>query len=172
MTKLANVARSGGRLFIAIQRWILILAGAALVLDVFAEVVLRYVMRHFLFGTDELAAMIAVWVYFFGAAHATHTRTHIEGGIVITIIKQQVSRYKIRFAVLIVTMIMGVVFTYMAYEWCHWTVTEGITTTSLLMPTIYGEVAMLIGAVLMEVYFGIEAAETWQKIRQGSPEVK
>lgn len=167
---IANLARSTGRRVIALQKWIIIVASAALVIDIFIEVLLRYVFERPIFGTDELASMIAVWVYFIGAAHATHTRVHIEGGFISAILKKQSHRDIIRFAVLIVTLIICSVFVYMAFEWCLWTVENKVATTSLFFPKIYGDGAMLIGAVLMLIYFSIEAAETLKRVRQSSAE--
>ncbi len=167
---IANLARSTGKRFITLQKWIIIIASAALVIDIFIEVLLRYVFKHPIFGTDELASMIAVWVYFIGAAHATHTRIHIEGGFVSAVIKKQSHRDIIRFAVLIVTLMVGLIFAYMSFEWCLWTVENKVATTSLFFPKIYGDVAMLIGALLMIVYFSIEAVETLQRIRRSSAE--
>ena len=159
-----------GRHFLTLQKGVLIVAFSLLVIDVFTEVVLRYVFKHPIFGTDELASMVAVWVYFIGAAHATHTRTHIEGGVVATFIKKQLIVDSIRLVVLIFTLIVGFMLVYMAYDWCLWTIQNDVTTTSLFFPTIYGEVAMLIGAVLMVVYFGIETAEIVQRLRQSGRE--
>ncbi|MFC1914935.1 TRAP transporter small permease [Chloroflexota bacterium] len=165
-----NLVRSTGRRFITVQKWIIIVASAALVIDIFIEVLLRYVFKHPIFGTDELASMIAVWVYFIGAAHATHTKVHIEGGFMSAVLKQQSHRDIVRFAVLVVTLIVGFVFAYMSFEWCLWTVENKVATTSLFFPKIYGDVAMLIGAVLMIVYFSIEATEILRRLRQGSTE--
>ena len=161
-----NLASAVGRRFIALQKWILIVAFSFLVLVVFTQVVLRYVFQHPIFGTDELASMIAVWVYFIGAAHATYTRTHIEGGFLASIFKRQSVVDTIRLVVLIFTLIVCFIFIFMAYEWCRWTVENNVTTTSLFFPTIWGEVAMLIGAILMTVYFTIETVETARKLRQ------
>ena len=161
---IARAASYIGRRFIALQKWIIIVASAALVVDIFIEVLLRYVFKHPIFGTDELASMIAVWVYFIGAAHATHTRTHIEGGFISVIFKQQSHRDIVRFAVLVVTLIVGFVFAYMSFEWCIWIIENKVATTSLFFPKIYGDVAMLIGAVLMIVYFSIEAIETMKRL--------
>ena len=168
---LVEVAASIGRRIISIQKWIIIIASAALVIDIFVEVLLRYVFKHPIFGTDELASMIAVWVYFIGAAHATHTRTHIEGGFISAILKKQHYRDIVRFTVLIITLIVGAIFAFMSLEWCIWTVESNVMTTSLFFPKIYGEVAMFIGAVLMLVYFSIEAVETLKRVRQRNAEV-
>jgi len=40
---IANLVRSTGRRFITLQKWIIIVASAALVIDIFIEVLLRYV---------------------------------------------------------------------------------------------------------------------------------
>jgi len=58
----------------------------------------------------------------------------------------------------------------MSFEWCLWTVENKVATTSLFFPKIYGDIAMLIGALLMIVYFSTEAVETLQRIRRGSVE--
>lgn len=168
MSMTVTLASVVGRRFIALQRWILIVASSFLVLVVFTEVVLRYVFEHPIFGTDELASMIAVWVYFIGAAHASYTRTHIEGGFLASIFKKSSVVDTIRLVVLVFTLIVCFIFIFMAYEWCLWTVQNNVTTTSLFFPKIWGEVAMLIGAILMSVYFAIETIEIVHKLRQGS----
>ena len=157
-----------GRHIVSLQKWILVVASSILIVDIFAEVLLRYVLHRPIFGTDELASLIAVWVYFFGAANATRTRTHIEGGFANVLIKKEYYKNLLRFIVLIITLIVGAVFTYLAYEWSVWTIINNVATTSLFFPTIYGEIAMLIGAILMMVYFGIEAVEIFKKLRKGT----
>ena len=166
MTRATSFMLTIGRRFLTLQKGILIVASLFLVIDVFAEVLLRYVFKHPIFGTDELASLVAVWVYFIGAAYATQTRTHIEGSFVSAFVKKQVVVDSVRLVVLIFTLIICVMFAYMSYDWCIWTIENNVQTTSLFFPTIYGEIAMLIGAILMIIYFSIEVVEITYKLRQ------
>ena len=168
MPNITSLVVRVGRQVVSLQRWILVVASSILIVDIFVEVLFRYVLKSPIFGTDELASLIAVWVYFFGAANATHTRTHIEGGFANVLLRKESHKNLLRFIVLIITLIVGVMFAYFAYEWCSWTIVHNVATTSLFFPTIYGEIAMLIGAILMIIYFGIEAAEIFRKLRKGT----
>ena len=147
------------KLFINIQKGVLIVTLALLVGVVFAEVILRYVLKFPVFGTDEFASLVVVWTYFIGTAHCSYTRTHIEGGLVSSISKSPLVHKRVRLAVLVFTIATCVVFSILSYNWCLWTIRTNVTTTALFFPTIYGEIAMFIGAILMTIYFGIEIAE-------------
>lgn len=166
MKRTVNILSAIGRHFISLQKGVIIASSIFLVALVFTEVMLRYVFKAPIFGTDELAIMVAVWVYFIGVAHCTYTRSHIEGGLVSIISQKKLFADSVRLVVLLLTLACCVVFTLMSYEWCLWTIENEVTTTSLLLPTIYGEVAILIGAILMDVYFAIEVAEVVRRLRQ------
>ena len=64
---------------IRLQRLILLVCGVALTIIVFVQVVTRYLMGISLFGIEELASFIAVYLYFVGATHGTWAaRTHLR----------------------------------------------------------------------------------------------
>lgn len=60
-----------------IVRACLALGGAAILLILVTQVVLRYVFQWPIFGAEELARIIAMWVYFIAGAYALAVNQHI-----------------------------------------------------------------------------------------------
>lgn len=58
-------------------RLLLAAGGGALLLILVAQVVLRYVFESPIFGAEELARTIAMWIYFVAGAYALVTHEHI-----------------------------------------------------------------------------------------------
>ena len=51
------------------------------------QVILRYVFKAPLMGTEELLQFPTIWMYMLGAAMASITRTHIECGVLAVYVK-------------------------------------------------------------------------------------
>ena len=58
-------------------RLLLAAGGGALLVILVAQVVLRYVFQSPIFGAEELARALALWVYFIAGAYALATNAHI-----------------------------------------------------------------------------------------------
>lgn len=140
------------------QRGILIALSIMIILDVFIEVVLRYVFQHPILGTDEIAILLGIWIYFFGAAEATRTKTNIEGGLVGSVITRRSYIKWINRVVPLVTVAVCLLFCYFAAVYSIWLIENNVTYTAIVFPKIYGEVSMLLGAVLITVYFLVDIA--------------
>lgn len=58
-------------------RLLLAAGGGALLIILVAQVILRYVFQSPIFGAEELARALALWVYFIAGAYALATHEHI-----------------------------------------------------------------------------------------------
>ena len=67
---------------LSIQRGFIIIAGCVVIVLIFVEVMLRYVFGSPLFGVEEMVTLIAMWLYFLGAAYGAYERSHIKAELV------------------------------------------------------------------------------------------
>ena len=135
---------------VSISEWIVIISSLVLIGVMFLEVLLRYVFKAPLYGTEEIAINVVLWLWFLGMAYATYKGFYIGSNFPI----RKRSAQNI-FAVVkpIFCLIIVLIFCYFSYEYCLWTVVKDIRAVSLRFPLIYGVVAVFIGLVLTAVYF-------------------
>ena len=62
-------------------RAIMFIAMICLGLLMASQVFMRYVLELPFLGMEELAPMLALWIYFSGMAYCSRERDHIEGGL-------------------------------------------------------------------------------------------
>lgn len=65
-----------------LQRLLLVMLGASLVLLVFVGVVSRYLLNTSIFWIEDAVSFSAVYLYFIGATHGTWARGHISASLV------------------------------------------------------------------------------------------
>ena len=80
----------------------MVFTGLGLAVLIFAQVFMRYVLQSPFAGIEEVAILLAVWVYFIGMGYATKQRAHIHGGIVSLVVHDPYKIEMIRFVVSIV----------------------------------------------------------------------
>ncbi|MGE4484847.1 MAG: TRAP transporter small permease [Oscillospiraceae bacterium] len=61
---------------------------------VFATVLMRYVFRVNIYGSDELITVTAMWLYFLGAVYGSYEESHIKGDLLTAFFKKKY-HYKI-----------------------------------------------------------------------------
>ena len=70
-----------------LQRVLLGVSGALVTLLIFVQVFTRYVLHISIFGIEDLASFLAVWLYFIGGSLGAWERAHISASLVDFIIK-------------------------------------------------------------------------------------
>lgn len=123
------------------------------------QVISRYVFDISISGLDELTGHTAVWMYLMGAAYGSFERSQIKAEMIHLVIKNTRVLYGIRaFA----TALGGIVAGYMvkwSYEYVQWSIKKHEVTPTLQIPTVFFQIAILIGAILMTAYLAREACD-------------
>lgn len=116
------------------------------------QVLLRYVFKAPLMGTEELLQFPTIWMYMLGAALASMTRTHIECGVLSVYVKSERIMAVVGIFKNIVTVVVGVWLT----KWCVWyamySLEKAKISALLHIPQFVGDSALAVGVLLMTVY--------------------
>lgn len=118
----------------------------------------RYFLPLPFYGMDELTGHSAVWFYMLGAAYSTYTNDHIRADFLETFgVPARIRYYASLFAACFSVVISGFLVVW-SYRYVMWSMEKHEVTPSLHIPTVYFQSAILIGAILMLLFFIREAA--------------
>ena len=120
-------------------------------------IISRYVVGLPVWGMDELSGHMAIWLYLIGAAYGTYTRKHIKAEIVQMIIKNPRALAIIRVMTVVFSAVIAGYMTAWSYEYLCWSITHHEIMEALGWPTVYFQVPIFIAAILMVIYFVVEA---------------
>ena len=144
------------------QRLLLICLFIPLTLTMFAEVVARYVIGKGFFAIEDFIGYTAVWLYFVGAAVATHERTQIKAEIVSMVFKSPRILNITKAVVAAISVVVAAIMTQWAYGLVTFSIESDFRTPVYQVPFVYFQAAILVGAFLMTAYF---LAELIDRIR-------
>jgi TRAP-type transport system small permease protein len=139
-----------------LQKWFMIVAGSAVVLLVFIQVLLRYVFGSPLFGIEELVCLIAMWLYFIGASYGAYERSHIKADLMHLWFRTPRSLAFANSVSSAVTLLLAAVMVHWSYPYFVWGIKRGETSQALLLPMVLSQSAVFFGAILMCFYFLVE----------------
>lgn len=138
------------------QRLLLICLFLPLTLAMFAEAVARYIIGKGFFAIEDFIGYTAVWLYFVGAAVATHERTQVKAEIVSMIFKSPRTLNITKAVVAAISVVVAAIMTQWAYGLVTFSIESDFRTPVYQVPFVYFQVAILVGAFLMTVYFLVE----------------
>jgi TRAP-type C4-dicarboxylate transport system permease small subunit len=146
-----------------VQRAILIVSSGFLVLLVFAAVVMRYVIHYPGMEVEEIATLVAFWLYFTGAVYGSYERTHIRADLADVIFKNPKANARVKIIASAITCILALIMTYWGYVFFVWGIQMHAESPILQLPMVYAQTSIFFGALFMSFYFLIELVD---KIRQ------
>ena len=135
------------------QRAFMIVAGCAVAVLVFVEVMLRYVFGSPLFGVEEMVCMVAMWLYFMGASYGAFERSHIKADVAHLWFHTSRSRTVITTISSFITVVLAVIMVSWTLPYFIWGLKEGETSQALLLPMVWSQSALFFGAIMMTLYF-------------------
>ena len=150
------------------QRLLLVIIFVPLTIAMFAETFARYVIGQGFFAIEDFIGYTAVWLYFIGAAYATHERTHIKAEVTSMFIKNQRILSVIRAGVAAFSVAVAGVFVYWAYGLIAFSLASDYRTPVYQVPFVIFQGAILVGAVLIAIYFIAEMVDRIRDVRRAS----
>lgn len=135
-----------------ILRLIIILVTTICCFTMLAQVISRYVFETAISGLDELTGHSAVWLYLMGAAYASYEGSQIKAEMVHLFIKNERALSIIRAVASTVGCIVTLYMVSWSYTYVVWSINKHEVTPTLQIPTIYFQIPILIGAVIMCFY--------------------
>jgi TRAP-type transport system small permease protein len=153
---------------LAIQRFILAATGAIVTLLVFVQVVTRYFFAESIFGIEEAATFLAIWLYFVGGAYGAYDRGHISASLVDLVVPRQQARHAVKAFTGALTVMLSAWMTLWATRYFLLTLQRGAMSLELGIEMAWVHAAIPIGLVLMTFYFALELLEDLGKARAGA----
>lgn len=137
---------------VTLLRWTAVLLALALGFLMAAQVVMRYGLKSPFLGMEELAPMMALWVYFLGMAHATRERDHIAGGIITLFVENKTIICAIRMFGTVACLVATCIFGYFAQKQAFFNVSIGRTSPYMGFSKGLWDFSMVVGFSLMGFY--------------------
>ena len=138
------------------QRLLLIILFLPLTLAMFAETVARYVIGKGFFAMEDFIGYTAVWLYFVGAAYATHERTQVKAEITGMFLKNPRTLNIIKAVVAAISVAVAAIMVQWTYKLVAFSIASDFRTPVHQVPFVYFQAGIFVGACLMAVYFFTE----------------
>lgn len=121
-----------------------------------AQVFMRYVISAPFLGIEELAPLLALWVYFLGMAYCSRERDHIEGGMMTLVIKNPRVLLSIRLFGSVVVLAAVLIFLWFAWNFMAFNYSVGRKSTYMRLPKVIWDLSMITGLALMAFYAALQ----------------
>jgi TRAP-type C4-dicarboxylate transport system permease small subunit len=142
--------KAAERVFLAVNRWVLIGLLAAMSVIIFTNVAMRYITSESLPWAEEVSRHMMIWLTFLGAGPVLRYGGHIA----VENLQDAMPRAGAIAVRVIVASLLFAFFGFMAwYGWLYMQRTMFQTTAVTQIPFAYVYSAMPIGAVLLIVHF-------------------
>ena len=125
---------------------------------------LRYIFSFAIFGLEEATVVMAVYVYYIGAALASRDEAQIRVSIIEAILKRSRARQIIDLIADCVTFTVCFIFAYYAFDYARWTITAGIIIEPLGWPQLAIAFSLMLGLGLMGLHHLEQFVRTLQKV--------
>jgi len=159
MSNVLRVLKWLWQMKLALQRLLVVLSGLAITILIFVQVTSRYVFQTAIFGIEEIACYVAVWLYFLGAAVGAEQRGHMSASLVELVLRGETARRVIRLLVCALSVVLCAWMTMWAWSLAKWSLQLGMMSTEINVPVGYAQLAMPVGLALMTLYFFVELVE-------------
>ena len=169
LPKIFRAVKGVHRGILGIQHVFLTIIFLILATAMFAESFARYVIGQGFFAIEDFIGYTAVWLYFIGAAYATHERTQIKADIINMIFKSERTLSIIRAGVAAYSVVIAALLTKWSYAFVLWSISQHETTPVYGVPFVYFQSAFLVGSGLMALYFLLEFIHHSRLAYAGTP---
>ena len=144
---------------VRIQRAVLIVCSVFITVLVFAGVLMRYVFHYPGMEVEEIATLVAFWLYFVGAIYGAYERSHIKTELIHLILKQPRHYAVAKCAASLITLVLASIMSYWGYTFFVWGIEKWARSPVLRLPMVYAQTSIFVGAVFMSLYFLVELVD-------------
>ncbi len=144
---------------VKIQRAVLMAASVFITLLVFGAVLMRYVFHYPGMEVEEIATLVAFWLYFVGAIYGAYERSHIKTELIHLVLKQPRRYAAAKCAASAITLGLSAIMAYWGYVFFVWGIQKWARSPVLQLPMVYAQSSIFVGAVFMSFYFLVELVD-------------
>lgn len=135
----------------------LIVAIILITIVVVTSMTLQVCGRYFLplpfHGLDEFTGHTAVWFYMLGAGYSALKSDHIRADMMEIFKVPDRAQYFISLLASLLSMVISGFMVAWSYNYVQWSIAKHEVTPSLHIPTVYFQSAILVGAILLFLFF-------------------
>ena len=113
----------------------------------------RYFLPLPFYGLDEFTGHTAVWFYMLGAAYSASSSDHIKADMMEILKIPNKARYFISLSASSLSIVISGFMIVWSYQYLRWSISRHEVTPSLHIPAVFFQAAILVGAVLLFLYF-------------------
>jgi len=154
-----------------ITNWILTLGYFTLIALIVIEGTTRYTMQRMPIGLEEIALIVAAWVFFIGIALASRDNRQIKVSILYMVPIPNSFHRRLDIAGDIISVLIGGYFSYIATIFCWHTWEHGLTYEPFRIPLVVQIGALAVGMIFMTIYIlqrGIRRLRQTGEFRPGA----
>ena len=132
--------------------WMIVITSSALILMMTSYVVSRYVLKINFKGFEELAILIAIWLYFCGSAKACREQSQISADMLDMFVKNKTVVSAITVLYRIVGLIVVGMLIYLSWDFLSFNMKLSTTSVFWKIPMYFYHASLIFGFVLMFVF--------------------
>lgn len=133
------------------QRAIMVVTAVIVTIIVSAAMILRS-FNIDLVGYEEVLIMFAFWLYMIGSAYGSYEKSQIAADILNVYLKEGKVKATINLIKTAVTLILGIVLNYWAFQLLAWAIQMNTRTPVWRLPMAIGQGSMFVGLTLTTFY--------------------
>jgi TRAP-type C4-dicarboxylate transport system permease small subunit len=167
-----KVALAVWRALLHVQRGVLVASATLLILLLTSEVVMRYIIHYPGMEVEEIAGLLAFWLYFMGAAYGTYDRSHIKAEVTYLMFKDPRKLAIAKASAVAIALVLAGIMVSWGLTYFIWGITQGERSRILFMPMVLSQSSIFFGAILMFLYFTTELVDMVRQAMGRDPIVK
>jgi TRAP-type C4-dicarboxylate transport system permease small subunit len=144
---------------VKVQRAVLIVCSIFITLLVFGAVLMRYIFHYPGMEVEEIATLVAFWLYFTGAIYGAYDRSHIKTELIHLVLKRPRQYAAAKSAASFITLVLTGILSYWGYTFFIWGIQKWARSPVLQLPMVYAQSSIFVGAVFMSFYFLVELVD-------------
>ena len=151
------------RVIVKVEHGLMLCMAFVITFSIFAMVLLRYVFKIPLFGTEEIALVAAYWLYFVGAGITTHRDAHIKAEVFKEFIKGESSVRRIKLLQISISIIICLILAYHTLQYALWTHSAQMVSSYYQIPLVVPRMSLFIGFMLMVFHLTVQLCRYCRK---------
>lgn len=164
-----NVLFTAWRFKLITQRALLAGFSAIFSILLFLQVCFRYIFNIPLFGLEEVAVYLALWVYFIGASYACYERYHISASLVDVFIADGKVKKSVDTLALLIGLIILLIMSWWCLQYLLWSAKFNMQSVELGLPMAFINSVSFIGLALSAFYLLLEVIDNVVLILTNKP---
>lgn len=134
----------------------IVLVAVTVICAMTLQICSRYFLPLPIYGMDEFTGHTAVWLYMLGAAYGASINDHIRADLLEVFKVSPKVMYTASVFASCVSIVISMFLVVWSRQYVLWSIAKSEKTPSLHIPTVYFQTAILVGAVLLCLYFSKE----------------